>query len=66
MEWKQSIEKINKIINYKDMELYDGSRLELENIIFKFNLRDYNSIKAYAESQGIAFHYHFVFQNTPQ
>lgn len=56
------LRKINKIINYKDMELYDGSRLELE----KYNLQNliYEIIipfKAYAESQGIAFHYHFVF-----
>lgn len=55
------LKKINKIINYKDMELYDGSSVELED----YNLQQLGyeivmPFKSYAESLGIELEYDFV------
>ncbi len=54
------LRKINKIINYKDMELYDGNFVELE----EYNLQQLGfeiimPFKSYAESLGIVFDYNF-------
>ncbi len=55
------LKKINKIINYKDMELYDGSDVELED----YNLQQLGyeivmPFKSYAESLGIELEYDFT------
>lgn len=52
------LRKINKIINYKDMELYDDCSVEME----EYNLSQlvYEIVvpfKSYSESQGIGFEY---------